>query len=75
MAEEALRLVGAVFMLKTGHVVIGRMCGQVGNVLTMLTSLNPSSTLCKLVVRLRVESNTLELLATLIASETFWMKA
>jgi hypothetical protein len=69
MTEEALRLIGAVFMLETCHVIRSRVCRQEGDILTTLACTNARDALCELVVWLRVEGDTFEMLTTLIAGE------
>ena len=69
MTEEALRLIGAVFVLQACHVVGSGMCRKEGDVHTMLTCADARDSLGEFVVWLGVEGNALEFLATLVARE------
>ena len=69
MAEEALGLIGAVLMLKACHVVRSGVRGEERDVFTTLTSANARDAFCEFVVWLGVKSNTLKMLAALVASE------
>jgi hypothetical protein len=75
MAEEALRLIRAVFMLYACHVVGSGVCRKERDILTTLTCANARHSLCELVVWLGVEGNTLEMLATLVAGEALGVEA
>jgi hypothetical protein len=75
MAKEALRLVCAIFMLETRHVVRSGVGGKESNVLAALTSLDAGPALRKLVVGFWVESNALKMLAALVAGEALRMEA
>jgi hypothetical protein len=69
MTKEALRLIGAVFMLETCHVIRSRVRRQEGDILTTLACANARDALCEFVVWLRVEGDALEMFATLVAGE------
>ena len=74
MAEEALGLIGTIFMLKACHVVWRGVRREEGNVFTPQAGANARDALCELVVWLRVESNAFEVFAALVAGKALGME-
>jgi hypothetical protein len=69
MAEEALRLICAVFVLEPSHVIWSSLSSKEWDILTTLACANARDALREFVVWFRVEGNTLEMLSTLVACE------
>jgi len=75
VAEEALRLVGAVLVLETRHVVWRGVWGEAGDVFAALARVNAGDALCEFAFWLGVESDTLEMLAALVTGEALRVEA
>lgn len=75
MTEEALSFICAVIMLETSHVFWIRVRWQEGDFLTGEAGANTVYSFGEFVGRLRVESNALKVLTTLVAGETLRMES
>jgi hypothetical protein len=71
VAEEALRFICAVFVLKACHVIGSRMCRKESEIFAPLARTNARDTFCEFVLWFWVKGDALEMFATLVARKAF----